>query len=185
MTPAFTAAGRRYFCTRIDADNGFLPFRRVLGNTKSWSLAYGVFSRQASRKPARRGCIGTGAFEAFDFGSLNRPHTYARLTYITRSSKFRSIHIKPRISDTLKAVAASLKASVRRGSGMLRRISKACCGVMISPDKYWSSFDAPSSLGCLPVAAEGNCISARADRLVLRLENAITYQAAIGFPEYV
>jgi hypothetical protein len=29
--------------------------------------------------------MGTGAFDAFDFGTLNLPHTYARLTYITRS----------------------------------------------------------------------------------------------------
>ncbi len=70
----FIAAGRRYFCTRFEADSGFLPFRRVLGNTKSSSLAYGVFSRQASRKPARRGCVGTGTFDAFDFGTLNLPH---------------------------------------------------------------------------------------------------------------
>jgi hypothetical protein len=30
--------------------------------------------------------MGTGAFDAFDFGTLNLPHTYARLTYITRST---------------------------------------------------------------------------------------------------
>src|SRR5262249_43742990 len=37
----------RYFCTRIEADSGFLPLRRVLGNTKSLSLPYDLFSRHA------------------------------------------------------------------------------------------------------------------------------------------
>ena len=30
MTPALTAAGRRYFCTMIEADNGFLPLSRMV-----------------------------------------------------------------------------------------------------------------------------------------------------------
>jgi hypothetical protein len=74
--------------------------------------------------------MGTGAFDAFDFGTLNLPHTYARLTYITRSAKSRSVHIRASNSDTRSAVAASLRVSVRLGSGMLSRISNACFGVM-------------------------------------------------------
>src|SRR5664279_2439533 len=85
MTPSFTAAGLRYFCTMMDVDSGFLPLSLTLGNTKSVSLLKGVLSRQAGRNPAGSGCMGTGAFDAFDFGTLNLPHTYARLTYITRS----------------------------------------------------------------------------------------------------
>src|ERR1022692_323337 len=130
MTPAFTAAGLRYFCTIMDADSGFLPLSLTLGNTKSVSLPKGVLSRQARRNPARRGCMGTGAFDAFDFGTLNLPHTYARLTHITRFSKSRSIHIRASNSDTRNAVAASLRVRVRLGSGMLRRISNACVGVI-------------------------------------------------------
>src|SRR5450755_2454189 len=114
----------------MDADSGFLPLSLMLGNTKSESLAKGVWSRQARRNPASRGCMGTGDFDAFDFGTLNRPQTYARLTYITRPSKSRSVHIKANSSDTRSAVAASLRVSVRLGSGMLRRISNACFGVM-------------------------------------------------------
>src|SRR5580693_1882774 len=83
MTPALIAAGRRYFCTMIEADNGFLPFRRKLGKTKSSSFAYGVLSLHAIKKPASTGCIGTGAFEAFDLGTLNWAQTYARLTSMT------------------------------------------------------------------------------------------------------
>lgn len=74
--------------------------------------------------------MGTGAFDAFDFGTLNLPHAYARLRYITRSAKSGSIHIKASNSDTRSAVEASLKVSVRLGSGMLRRISNACFRVI-------------------------------------------------------
>src|SRR6202142_3850049 len=114
----------------MDADNGFLPLSRTLGNTKSVSLPKGVLSRHARRNPARRGCMGTGAFDAFDFGTLNLPHTYARLTYITKSAKSRSIHIRASNSDTRSAVPAALRVSVRLGSGMLSRISNACFGVI-------------------------------------------------------
>ena len=103
--------------------SGFLPLSLTLGNTKSVSLPKGVLSRQARRNPARRGCMGTGAFDAFDFGTLNLPHTDARLTYITRSAKSRSVHIRPRISDTRRAVAASVRTRVRRGSGMFSAAS--------------------------------------------------------------
>src|ERR1700693_5160101 len=93
----------------MDADSGFLPLSLTLGNTKSVSLPKGVLSRQARRNPARRGCMGTGAFDAFDFGTLNLPHTYARLTYITRPAKSRSVQIRASNSDTRSAVAASLR----------------------------------------------------------------------------
>jgi hypothetical protein len=33
MTAALMAAGRRYFRTMIEADNGFLPLSRKLGKT--------------------------------------------------------------------------------------------------------------------------------------------------------
>jgi hypothetical protein len=59
----------------IDADSGFLPLSLMLGNTKSVSLPKGVLSRHARRNPASRGWMGTGAFDAFDFGTLNLPHT--------------------------------------------------------------------------------------------------------------
>jgi hypothetical protein len=130
MTPAFTAAGLRYFCTMMDVDSGFLPLSLTLGNTKSVSLLKGVLSRQAGRNPAGSGCMGTGAFDAFDFGTLNLPHTYARLTYITRSWKSRSAHVRASNSETRSAVAASLRVSVRLGSVMFRRISNACVGVI-------------------------------------------------------
>src|SRR5438552_18851903 len=99
----------------MDADSGFLPLSLTLGNTKSVSLLKGVLSRQARRNPASRGCMGTGAFDAFDFGTLNLPHTYARLTYITRSAKSRSVHIKAGNPDT-----RSLKVGPLRSEDFLR-----------------------------------------------------------------
>src|SRR5215469_1454224 len=102
----------------IEADKGFLPLSRKLGKTKSPSFAKEVLSLHASRKPASMGCMGTGARDAFDLGVLKPPQTYARLTSITWRSKSRSAHISPRISDTRKAVAASVRTSVRLGSGM-------------------------------------------------------------------
>jgi hypothetical protein len=48
---------------------------RTLGNTKSVSLRKGVFSRQSEKKPGKKWVMGTGAFDAFDFGTLNLPHT--------------------------------------------------------------------------------------------------------------
>jgi hypothetical protein len=74
ITPALMAAGRKYFCTMVDADSGFLPRSFTLRNT-SLSLGYFVVLRHASGKPAKSGCMGTGAFDAFDFGSLNLSHT--------------------------------------------------------------------------------------------------------------
>ncbi len=52
--------------------------------------------------------MGTADFDAFDFGTLNLPHTYARLTYITRSSKSRSVHIRASGGRTPCSTAARI-----------------------------------------------------------------------------
>src|SRR5947209_13359491 len=56
-TPAFAAAGRRYFCTGIETGNGFLLLRRVLGkrNHLLWSTAFSPAERARNRPAAGAG----------------------------------------------------------------------------------------------------------------------------------
>src|ERR1700724_3015234 len=55
---------------------------RTLGNTKSVSLPKGVLSRHARRNPAKRGCMGTGAFDVMLVGcrSIKTEKSFARAT---------------------------------------------------------------------------------------------------------
>ena len=59
----------------MDPDSGFLPLSLTLGNAKSVSLTNGILSRRARRNSTRRGCMGTQAFDAFDFDILNLFYT--------------------------------------------------------------------------------------------------------------
>src|ERR1700735_2592110 len=80
MTPALISAGRRYFCTMIETDNGFLPFSRKLGKTKSSSFAYGVLSFHA---PVRK--IGLREERYEELARLSSPQFSSALRFLSLS----------------------------------------------------------------------------------------------------
>src|SRR5260370_11287009 len=85
--------------------------------------------------PARRGCMGTGAFDALLFGKPTLPDNHVRRTKICCLRKSTSCYCKPRHSETLSPVAAAKSVSVRSGSGRVMNRSNACFGVWID-DSY-------------------------------------------------
>ena len=111
-----------------DPVRGCLPFIRVLPNTQSSGLEYGVCCFQFRMTSASRSLIGTGLPLVLVLGFPICPSIQVRLIRILWFRKSTSCHCKPRHSLIRSPVAAAKIVSVRSNGGKPFTRIQACSG---------------------------------------------------------
>src|SRR5437868_2795435 len=102
------------------------------GKTKSSAFACGVCCYHARRYPARTGCSGTYPSDASVFVSPSSPFAQRFEIRICPSLHKMSLHLKAKISDERRAVAAQVRMRVKWSvEARDFRIASVCAGEMI------------------------------------------------------